>query len=239
VSLLIVIEGLDGSGKNTLAQTLGSRWRDAGHRVATMSFPRYGDSIHDDLVRDALYGRLGDVGDTVYGPALLFALDRRGATDRIRLLLRENDIVLLDRYIASNAAYGAARLGGPDVSTGFPEWVRELEVDRFGVPVPDRQLLLATDRTVAAGRARSRAARDSRRALDRFESDADLQRRTAGVYAELAGQGYLSPWTVVDTDGRPAGLANAAEAVGDVAKGIDGAEAVGDVAKGIDGAAGL
>ena len=200
---LIVIEGLDGSGKRTLAQALAQRWRQAGRTVASLAFPRYGVDVHADLVRDALYGRLGDLSDSVYGPALLFALDRRAAADEIRALLAAHDVVLLDRYVTSNAAYGSARLGAPDRPTDFPDWVRELEIERFGVPVPDRQFLLATSVEVAAQRARSRAGSEQDRALDRFESDDGLQRRTAAMYRQLADREYLSPWTVLTPD--PAG----------------------------------
>lgn len=200
VGTLIVIEGLDGSGKATLARTLTDRWQAAGRSVASLAFPRYGQSVHADLVRDVLYGRLGDLADSVYGAALLFALDRRGAADEIRDLLRRNDIVLLDRYVASNAAYGSARLGAPDQPTDFPEWVRALEIDRFALPVPDRQLLLATPVATAAVRARGRAETEADRALDRFEADRALQHRTAAMYERLAAGSYLSPWTVLVPD---------------------------------------
>ncbi len=200
---LIVIEGLDGSGKRTLTDALTTSWRAAGLTVASLAFPRYGADVHADLVRDALYGRLGDLGDSVYGPAVLFALDRRAAAEEIRALLDAHDAVLLDRYVSSNAAYGAARLGGPDVPTDFPNWVRALEVDRFGVPVPDHQVMLDTPAALAAQRARDRAAGDTDRALDTFEADAGLQGRTAAMYRALAERSYLSPWTVLrpGTDG--------------------------------------
>ena len=194
---LIVIEGLDGSGKRTLTDALSASWRADGRSVATMAFPRYGIDVHADLVRDILYGRLGDLADSVYGPALLFALDRRAAGPEIRSLLAANDIVLLDRYVTSNAAYGSARLGGPDIDSGFAEWVRALEIDRFGVPAPDLQILLATPVAVSAQRARGRAADDDSRALDAFEADAALQQRTGQIYAALAAAGYLSRWQVL------------------------------------------
>ena len=209
---LIVIEGLDGSGKRTLTDSLARQWTAEGRTVATMAFPRYGIDVHADLVRDALYGRLGDLSESVYGPALLFALDRQAAAPQIRDLLVSNDVVLLDRYVTSNAAYGSARLGGPQVRTGFAQWVRALELDRFGVPAPDHQILLATPLAVAAERARDRASNNADRVLDSFESDSGLQRRTAAMYAELARESYLSKWSVLapEPDGSvsiPAGLA--------------------------------
>lgn len=200
---LICIEGLDGSGKNTLCTRLAATVAADGGRLARIAFPRYGTSVFAGLIQDGLYGRLGDLTESVYGMALLFALDRRDAAAQIRSALAANDIVLLDRYVSSNAAYGAARLGAPDVPSDFPRWVRDLELERFGVPAPDLQILLATPPALAAERASSRAAGDSSRALDTFESDAGLQRRTGAVYAQLAAQSFLSPWQVLapDADG--------------------------------------
>jgi len=37
---------------------------------------------------------------------VLFALDRRAAADELRASLAESDVLLVDRYLASNAAYG-------------------------------------------------------------------------------------------------------------------------------------
>ncbi|MTD12966.1 dTMP kinase [Nakamurella sp. YIM 132087] len=200
---LIVVEGLDGSGKQTLTRKMTVAAEARGLEVARLGFPRYGDSIFADLCQDALYGRLGDLSDSVHGTAMLFALDRRDAARHIRNMLRSNDLVILDRYVSSNAAYGSARLGGPEQDHGFPEWVRELEIDRFGVPVPDLQLLLATSVELSAERARSRAETDADRALDRFEADTSLQHRTGQMYRELAAAQYLSPWQVLAPDDVP------------------------------------
>ena len=207
---LIVIEGIDGAGKRTLADALTSVF---GARVARFAFPRYDEDVHADLVRDALHGRLGDTSGSVYGMTLLFALDRRAAAPAIREALTANDVVLVDRYVASTAAYGAARLH-QDASEGFVDWVRELEIERFGIPVPDHQLYLRVPHTVAAGRAELRERAEPGRARDAYESDAGLQERTGAVYAQLAAMSWLSPWTVVDGTSPVDGAVLAAQLLG-------------------------
>jgi dTMP kinase len=197
VGKLVVIEGLDGAGKRTLAGALTEGLTERGAQVTTGAFPRYGEDIHADLVRDALHGRLGDLTDSVHGMSVLYALDRRGAADGIRADLEKYDVVLLDRYIASNAAYGAARLE-QDARGEFVEWVRALEVDRFGLPTPDLHILLKVPTGVAADRAARREEADAERARDLYESDGDLQQRCAKVYDGLAEDSWLGPWTVLD-----------------------------------------
>lgn len=194
---LVVIEGLDGAGKRTLADRLTGALHAAGASVGAMAFPRYGHSVHADLVAEALHGQHGDLADSVYGMGLLYALDRRDANDAIRGDLAARDVLLLDRYVASNAAYQAARsregAHGPVAA-----WVRELEIDRFGLPIPDLQLLLRVAPAVAASRAHRRARVEADRGQDAFERDGGLQSRCAAVYDELAGLGWLSPWRAVD-----------------------------------------
>ncbi|MCP2167961.1 dTMP kinase [Goodfellowiella coeruleoviolacea] len=194
---LVVIEGVDGAGKRTLAQGLTDVVTERGGTVARLAFPRYDDDVHAQLVRDALHGRLGGLGESVYGMGVLYALDRRAAADEVRDLLRHHDLVLLDRYTASNAAYGAARLR-QDADGEFVRWVWELEVDRFGLPVPDAHLLLRVPAEVAAERAARREREEADRARDNYETDAGLQRRCAAVYEGLAERNWLAPWRVLD-----------------------------------------
>src|ERR687891_270497 len=126
---LIVVEGLDGAGKRTLSDALCTELVARGVRVARFAFPRYDADVHAELAREALYGRHGDLAGSVYGMALLFALDRRDAAAELRAARDGHDVVLVDRYVASNAAYNAARLH-QDAGGELVEWVRELEVER-------------------------------------------------------------------------------------------------------------
>ncbi len=210
VGRLVVIEGLDGAGKRTLAGGLVAALTARGAKVARMAFPRYGTDVHADLARDALYGRLGDMADSVYAMTVLFALDRRDAAEALCGLRHRYDVVLLDRYVASNAAYGAARLH-EDADGPFVEWVRGLEVDRFDVPVPDVQLLLRVPPDVAAQRADHRATADSVRRKDLYETDHGLQGRCAAVYDGLVAGGWLAPWSVLD--GAIAGMGELSDVV--------------------------
>ena len=194
-----MIEGIDGAGKRTLTDALE---RVLGGRVARLAFPRYGVDVHADLVRDGLHGRLGPFGDEVYGMAMLYSLDRRAARADLCATLDSHDHVLLDRYVASNAAFGAARLH-QDARGEFVRWVREIEVDRFGLPVPHAHVLLRVAPSVAAERSARRALADAERGRDTWEADDALQSRVAAVYDELAADDWLAPWHVVDGTAAP------------------------------------
>ncbi|UXA08235.1 dTMP kinase [Mycobacterium sp. SMC-2] len=204
--MLIAIEGVDGAGKRTLSEGLRKAFQAAGKSVAIMAFPRYGKSVTADVAAEALHGEHGDLASSVYAMAMLFALDRAGAVEDIEALRRDHDVVILDRYVASNAAYSAARLR-EDAAGAVAAWVLELEYRRLRMPAPDWQVLLAVPAELAVHRARSRAQSDPGRARDSYERDSELQLRTGAVYAELAASGWGGPWLVADADVDPGRLA--------------------------------
>ena len=206
--MLIAIEGVDGAGKRTLSEGLRTAYETAGKSVATLAFPRYGQSVVADIAAEALHGQHGDLASSVYAMAMLFALDRAGAVDEIERLRHDHDVVILDRYVASNAAYSAARLrqdsGGEAV-----DWVHRIEYQRLRLPQPDWQVLLAVSAELAGQRARSRAESEPGRPRDSYERDDELQQRTGAVYAGLAAADWGGRWLVVDADIDPERLAAA------------------------------
>ena len=204
--MLIVIEGVDGAGKRTLTNGLRAAFEAAGSSVATLAFPRYGHSVSADLAAEALHGGHGDLSSSVYAMAVLFALDRSGARDEIGHLTAAYDVVILDRYVASNAAYSAARLH-QGAEGDVVEWVRELEYGRLHLPNPDFQVLLDVPTELAAERAEDRAQKEADRAKDAYERDNGLQRRTGEVYSGLAAAGWCGRWLVAGSDVDAAALA--------------------------------
>ena len=190
--MIISIEGIDGAGKNTLVRALTSRID-----ASTLTFPRYGTSIHAQLAARALHGQMGDLVDSAHGMATLFALDRYGAREVLDRYADSDEVLLLDRYVASNAAYTAARLKD---DAAF-DWVYDLEFGQLGLPVPHLQVLLETSVDEASIRAQKREAYDATRTRDAYEKDGELQDRTFAAYQQLAAKQWASPWlTSSDAD---------------------------------------
>jgi len=188
--MIIAVEGIDGAGKHTLVETL-MRPLDA----ATLAFPRYDESAAAQLAQAALHGKMGDMTDSAYAMAAMFALDRHGAVDLLsRYAGNPDETIILDRYTASNAAYTWARTGEKTAVA----WVEHLEFERLGLPKPDLQVLVDTSPDVAGARAVAREAQDVARVRDRYERDVALQHATFAAYRELAQRTWVSQWVVTD-----------------------------------------
>lgn len=224
-TLLVAIEGVDGSGKSTLTKKVAAELEDAGAALSYMAYPRYG-TVHADLIAAALRGEMGDLVASPYAMATLFALDRKyslepgkGLSAAVSALAGENPtgprIVLLDRWVASNAAYSAARLEEPiDQPGGVVEWISQLEYEKFALPVPDLTILLDVPVELARQRAAGREAEDASRTRDAYERDASLQDRTAEAYRSLADSQWRGPWIRVAADVEPHDVANTILALG-------------------------
>ena len=208
LGLLIAVEGVDGSGKRTLCTGLRAAFESTHRSVASLSFPRYTHSVAADLAAEALHGEHGDLASSVYAMAVLFALDRAGAREEIGHLRAAYDVLILDRYVASNAAYSAARLH-QDATGEVVEWVRRLEYERLSMSAPDWQVLLDVPAQLAADRAQDRETQDTSRRRDAYERDVELQGRTGEVYSGLAAGGFGGRWQIAGPDVDAAALVQA------------------------------
>ena len=194
--MIIAVEGIDGAGKNTLVTAVTNQLRSQGHSVSSMTFPAYRQTIFADFADQALHGQLGDTADSAWAMALLFALDRKERREAIVDAARENDVLIIDRYVASNAAYSLARTQDPAIV----EWIEKTEFEDFQLPLPDVQVCLATSVGVAADRARKREASDVQRTRDAYEKDSGLQERTLAAYQKFAEGSWQSPWLMLTGD---------------------------------------
>lgn len=133
---LIAIEGIDGSGKRTQVEVLSKALRALGHSVYATGFPQY-DSWFGTMVGQFLNGGFGPLEKVdPHFTALLYAGDRFEAKTKLEDALYNGQIVLADRYIASNLAHQGAR-ADPEKRQAFLEWIEHLEYDIYGLPRED------------------------------------------------------------------------------------------------------
>jgi dTMP kinase len=131
--LLIAIEGIDGSGKQTQAKLLEHSLKGLGHSVYSTGFPQY-ESWFGTMVGKFLNGDFGTLESVdPHFTALLYAGDRFEAKPRLESSLNEGKIVLIDRYIGSNLAHQVAR-ANPDKRAEFLRWIEHLEYTIYGLP---------------------------------------------------------------------------------------------------------
>jgi len=164
----IVIEGIDGSGKTTLARRL------AGDRdvwlTAEPTKGRLGSMLRS--------GELGDIPPAA--EALLFAADRAVHTAEIEKELDAGRWVICDRYAGSTVAYQSASMG----DSADWDWLNSMQA--HSVIRPDAVILLDMDPEESMARVGSRGEE-----LSRFEK-LDFQRRVRSAYLRLAEQfGYI------------------------------------------------
>jgi dTMP kinase len=193
---LIAIEGIDGSGKGTQAARLVESLRADGQRVELISFPRYRETFFGERIGDFLNGRFGGLDEVhPFLAATLFAGDRLESKVLLEEALAGNDVVVLDRYVASNIAHQASKRTGTERRL-LMEWIERLEFEVNRLPRPDLVVLLDLPATDAQKLIARKAARSyTEKAADLQEADAAYLEEVRGVYRELAD---ASPgWSVI------------------------------------------
>ena len=191
---LIVIEGVDGSGKATQAKLLFQALEEKSLPVRKVSFPDY-ESDSSALVKMYLRGDFGSQpGDVnAYAASAFYAVDRYASYRKDwRGFYEAGGVVVADRYTTSNAVHQCSKLPEeqwPD----FLRWLFHFEYELLGIPAPDRVLFLQTEAAVTEKLLLKRYGGDASRE-DIHEADREYMARSrrAAVYcAQRLG------WTTV------------------------------------------
>jgi dTMP kinase len=214
MGLLLAIEGIDGAGKGTQAARLAETAAGQGRRVASFSFPLYDDNPFSRAVADYLNGEFG-TADEVHPElaALLYAGDRFHARPRIVSALEENDLVVCDRYVASNQAHQGGKLTG-EARRRLLDWLEQVEYGEFALPRPQLVILLDAPVALARSLVGQKAARGyTTLEADIHEADAAHSSATREVYLELAER---DGWQIVSTAGGDGGARDVDDIAGEI-----------------------
>lgn len=147
---LIVIEGLDGSGKATQAKLLCEALESRGLPVRKVSFPNY-ESDSSALVKMYLAGQFGTDPNAVnaYAASSFFAVDRfAGFKKDWGGFYEEGGIVVADRYTTSNAVHQCSKLPREEWDA-YLDWLFDFEYRLMGIPAPDAVVYLQVDPEVS------------------------------------------------------------------------------------------
>lgn len=142
---LIVIDGIDGSGKTTQIAMLLEYLRSRGTPCEAISFPRYEENLYGKMVKRYLEGEFGDISQVnPYLMALAYAGDRFLAKPLIEQWLAEGKVVIANRYVSASKAHMSANLP-EEKREEFINWLDKLEYETNGMPCEDLTILLNVD----------------------------------------------------------------------------------------------
>ena len=189
---LIVLEGIDGSGKSAQYRRLCARMENDGIAYNHIVFPRY-DKESSALIRMYLSGQFGEnPGDVnAYAASTFYAVDRYASyrTDWGEIYER-GGIILSDRYTTSNAVHQGSKLPDNELPAFF-DWLQDLEYEKLGLPKPDLVIYLDVDLGTSLARMHRRQQK-THTSADIHEKDKDYLSRCLHT-AEMAAEHY--GWT--------------------------------------------
>lgn len=198
---LIVLEGIDGSGKSAQYRRLCARMENSNIDYNHIVFPRY-DKDSSALIRMYLSGQFGSRPGDVnpYAASTFYAVDRFASyREDWGKVYESGGLILSDRYTTSNAVHQGSKLPESELPEFF-QWLYDLEYVKMGLPRPDLVIYLDVDVETSMSRM-ARRQQNTHTSADIHEKDAEYLRRcleTARKAADYYG------WIKIDylKDGR-------------------------------------
>ena len=141
---LFVIDGTDGSGKQTQFDLLKKHLTEDGIEDSTLSFPNY-DSPSSSLVKMYLSGEFGENAKDVspYIASTFYAADRYATFKKeLKEYYDNGGIILADRYTTANMVHQAGKITDEKEREKFLNWLFDLEFNIYGLPVPTEVFFL-------------------------------------------------------------------------------------------------
>lgn len=141
---LFVIDGTDGSGKQTQSNLLKERLKKDGIDFKSVSFPNY-DSPSSTLVKMYLEGDFGENQKDVspYIASTFYAADRYATYKKdFEKYYNNGGIIIADRYTTSNMIHQAGIIKDKQEREKFLKWLWDFEFNLYGLPIPTEVIFL-------------------------------------------------------------------------------------------------
>ena len=141
---LFVIDGTDGSGKQTQFDLLKKHLDNDEIKYKTVSFPNY-DSPSSSLVKMYLSGEFGKNASDVspYIASTFYAADRYATyIKEFKEYFENGGIILADRYTTANMVHQAGKISDKQEREKFLNWLFDLEFNIYGLPKPTKVFFL-------------------------------------------------------------------------------------------------
>ena len=135
---LFVIDGTDGSGKQTQFEKLKERLNKDGVEYKTVSFPNY-DSPSSSLVKMYLSGEFGTDAQKIspYIASTFYAADRYATFETgYKKYYEDGGIILADRYTTASMVHQAGKIKNKEERDKFLKWLWDFEFKLYGLPIP-------------------------------------------------------------------------------------------------------
>lgn len=141
---LFVIDGTDGSGKQTQFEKIVERLKKEGRDIKVVSFPNY-ESESSSLVKMYLGGKFGENAQEIspYIASTFYAADRYATyKTEYEEYYKNGGIILADRYTTANMVHQAGKIKDIKEREKFLEWLWDFEFNLYGLPVPTKAFFL-------------------------------------------------------------------------------------------------
>ena len=184
---LIVIEGIDGSGKGTQLEMLLKYLSGKQIKYSYFDFPQYGKTFFGDFAGRFLNGEFGHFSRiNPYLASFPYAADRWQVKAQLWQAINDGKIVVCNRYTPSSI-YQAVKIK-PLQRKKFLDWVKTLEYEVFGIPQPSLVIflhvpLIFAQTLIAQKKQRSYLGVGEK---DQYEKDTEYLKKVESMYLDIA-----------------------------------------------------
>jgi dTMP kinase len=192
---LIVFEGTDGSGKETQFRLFISLLKKRHIPFKTFDFPQYTKTFGGQALRMILNGEI-DIDPTKYpikGLSLYYSIDRGEVAPEIWKALKQNYVVVLNRYTTSNRGHQTWKYKTKKEQQDYLDWLDEIEHKQFNIPKEDLVIFfnLGIDNIFKLINSRKRA-------NDKLEENFKYMNGSLSMYRRLARDN--KHWTTIECE---------------------------------------